>query len=266
MYLSLAAVAALAVLGPYTLIHRWEPALSASGTIRRPLAERLALAAAIVLVGALSLLTLRRNEDYKSGVAMWSGVVASWPASARAHANLGLFLAKQGNVDQALQEFASALQVAPDDADAHENMGMALVQQGKLDDAIEHLRKAVELDPARCDTYTKLGAALANEKRMDEAVAAFSKALAIAPDYGPALANMGFAEQRQGKTEDAIAFFSRALRHLANNELAARIHFSLGELMEGKGDMREAAIHYREALRLKPDFVPAQQRIRQIVN
>src|SRR5262249_20269952 len=159
-----------------------------------------------------------------------------------------------------------ALQIDSGYADAHENIGMVLVQQNNQDEGIEHFRRAIEIDPARYETYTKLGAALASQRRYDEAVAAFSKALDIAPDYAPALANMGFAQQRLGKTEDAISTLDRALRNPANNDLAARIHFSLGELMEATGETRGAQTHYREALRLRPDFGPAQQRLRQTVD
>jgi tetratricopeptide (TPR) repeat protein len=266
MYLSLAGVVAFLVLGAYALGWRRPLDSSIPKTRHRQLRRPVAIVTVILVTGALCLLTLRRNQDYHSGVAMWSDVVSQWPGSARAHHNLGLFLAQQNDLDPAMQEFNTALQIDPGYADAHENIGMILVQQGKLDDAIDHFRRAVEIDPTLCEAYTRLGAALANQKRIDEAIAAFSRALAIAPDYGPALANMGFVQQRQGRTEDAIASFDRALLHLANNDLAARIHFSLGDLMEARGRTREAAMHYREALRLKPDFVPAGQRTKQIID
>jgi tetratricopeptide (TPR) repeat protein len=266
MYLSLAALVALIVLGAYAIVWRLPRGLAAHEVGPTLLRDRIAIITVIVVTGALCFLTLRRNQDYNSGVAMWTDVASKWPTNPRAHNNLGLFLAKQGDLDQAIPEFNRSLQIDPGYADAHENLGMTLVQQGNLDDAIEHFRRAVEIDPTLVDAYTKLGAALANQKRIDEAFAAFSKALAISPDYGPALANMGFAQQRQGRTEDAIASFERALPHLANNDLAAHIHVSLGDLMQARGETSQAAFHYQEALRLKPGLVPAEQRMRQIID
>jgi tetratricopeptide (TPR) repeat protein len=141
---------------------------------------------------------------------------------------------------------------------------MLLVQRGNLNDAIAEFNRVVEINPKDYEAYTRLGAALANQQKMDEATAALSKALSIFPDYGPALANLGFAQERQGKADDAINSLDQALQHLANSDLAASIHLSLGNLTAARGQASDAAAHYREALRLKPDFVPAQQRLKQL--
>lgn len=265
MYLSLAAVVGFVVLGGYVLLERLLfEGDSAAGERRVNPRSAIAVVAVTLVVSALCFLTIRRNADYRDGVRMWKDAISKRPNNPRARTNLGEFLAKQGNLDEAAQSFSEAIQIDPEYSLAHENIAMVFVQQGKLDDAIAHFSRAVELDPGSYESYTRLGAALANQQRIDEAMAAFSKAISISPDYGPALANLGFAQERRGKAEDAIASLNAALQHVGASDLCARIHLSLGNLMSARGDASGAAAHYREALRLKPDFLPAEQRLRQL--
>ena len=35
-------------------------------------------------------------------------------------------------------------------------------------------------------------------------------------------------------------------------------HFNLGRVLHGRGQLDDAIVHYREALRLDPDFAPAR--------
>jgi tetratricopeptide (TPR) repeat protein len=264
MYLPLAALVALIVLGGYVL----GGLLPAKVSRQRPPGWHPGKPLAVAIIGMVTIglfsLTVLRNSDYDSGIAMWADVVKKRPGNVRAHNNLGELLAKQGELDRASTEFSEALQINPEYAQAQQNLGMVFIQQGKLDDGIAHLSRAVEIDPSAYEAYTRLGAALANQRRIEEAIAAFSKALAIQPDYGPALANLGFAQERDGKTEDAIASLNAALPRVAGADLSARVHFGLGNLSSARGETQDAIAHYREVLRLKPDFVPAQQRLKQI--
>jgi tetratricopeptide (TPR) repeat protein len=178
--------------------------------------------------------------------------------------DLGELLAQQGRLDEAAEHFASALEINPRFAHAWHNMGMILVQRGKLDEAIEEFSKAVEIDPRFADAYNKLGAALASKGRLDEAAANFAKAIEIDPAYASAHANLGSLYEQQGKIDDAVASYSTALRFMADSTMSAQTHFRLGKLLASTGYRREAIEHYREALKLKPDYAPAQQALRGI--
>src|SRR6516225_12115791 len=46
--------------------------------------------------------------------------------NAEAHNNLGIALAKKGDLDAAIVEYRKALQLKPDDAAAHYNLGIAM--------------------------------------------------------------------------------------------------------------------------------------------
>jgi Flp pilus assembly protein TadD len=61
--------------------------------------------------------------------------------------NLGLALARQGKVDEAIARFRAAIRIKPNHGAAHNNLGLALEAQGKFDEAITEYRKAVHLRP-----------------------------------------------------------------------------------------------------------------------
>ena len=58
--------------------------------------------------------------------------------------------------------FLDQIEVRSHDADFHNNLGVALAMQGKLDEAVEHFRRAVELDPDSVEAQTNLATALGN--------------------------------------------------------------------------------------------------------
>ena len=108
MYLPLAAVVVLVVIAGDALI---SAALS-----RRPgpawLRPALGTSLTILTVTVLALLTLRRNEDYQSGLAMYRDVVAKRPANFRARGNLAATYLGLGRTQDARQELAEALRLA----------------------------------------------------------------------------------------------------------------------------------------------------------
>jgi tetratricopeptide (TPR) repeat protein len=66
-------------------------------------------------------------------------------------------------MEEALSEFAAAVQYEPKNALAEFNLGCVLEQLGDADEAIKHLHRAIELSPSMADAHLNL--ALAYEKR-----------------------------------------------------------------------------------------------------
>jgi tetratricopeptide (TPR) repeat protein len=115
------------------------------------------------------------------------------PSSVAARSNLGVALASKGSFDAAIREYKAALAIDPDDIDLYNNLGVALARSGAMDEAIEHFRHALTLDPYYAKAYNNLGLALMNEGLVDEAITAYRKALEINPDYSAAYDNLSQA-------------------------------------------------------------------------
>lgn len=103
------------------------------------------------------------------------------PASAYAHRALAVVLAESGELDEAKQEYESALALDPNDRESWSGLGNVLRALGRPEDAIEHYRKALALDPTYAAAHSNLGFALLDLSRTSEAEEAFSAAIDIDP-------------------------------------------------------------------------------------
>jgi tetratricopeptide (TPR) repeat protein len=238
MYLPLAAVVTLVVMGIYTLIG-WRSVV-------------VCLAAAVGLGG----LTVQRNEDYRSEQAIWSDTVAKCPGNPWAHSHLGEALASQGKVAEAIQQYKEAVRLKPNYEEAYNNLGMALASQGKVSEAIQQYEAAVRMNPNYATAHNNLGLALADEGKVAEAIQQYEAALRlrIKPDSATVHNNLGLALASQGKIAEAIAEYTEALR--VNPELA-EVHSNLGLALADEGQVAEAIQQYDEALRINPELAQA---------
>lgn len=93
----------------------------ALGSLVRDLKPWLWLVAAV-----LAALSVRRNLDYQSEVALWQSTVRSAPSNPRAHNNLGVAYELEGQLIRARVEYAEALKLEPRYVAARENLTRAL--------------------------------------------------------------------------------------------------------------------------------------------
>jgi tetratricopeptide (TPR) repeat protein len=241
VYLSLASVVASVVLGLYSLIGR-----------------RSLVVFAAVAVG-LGWLTIQRNRDYGSELAIWSDTVAKRPDNAWARSNLGTVLQEiPGRLPDAVAEYEAALQIDPALAATHYNLGLALARlPGRLPDAITEYRAALRMDPDLAEAHCSLGRALLTTKGgLVEAIAEFTAALRIKPDYVSAHINLGSAlAEIPGRLPEAIAQYGAALKI---DPASFEAHCDLGDaLAQTPGRLSDAISEYETALRIKPDSAEA---------
>lgn len=64
---------------------------------------------------------------------------------AKTHYQLGVVLGRQKQLSAAIEEFETALRLAPNSAETHYNLGVALAKQGDVRQGISHLRQAQDL-------------------------------------------------------------------------------------------------------------------------
>jgi tetratricopeptide (TPR) repeat protein len=266
MYLPLAAIMTLAVVGLYAWV------------------GRLALGLGLAVAVGFGWLTFQRNSVYSSAVSIWSDTVAKRPDNARAHANLGAALSDDNRMTEALAQFEQAVRTQPDDATIHLTFGITLAKIGRLTEAVAQYEEAVRLKPNFVDGQTNLGAALAGLGRISEAlehcqtavqlepenaelhynlgnvflgmehyaesISQYEDALRLKPDFADAHNSLGIAFVRTERLPEAFNQFQEAVRLQPNNAVA-QLYLADGLFQMGRP--AEAIGHYQEALRLKPD-------------
>ncbi|MBS0633043.1 MAG: tetratricopeptide repeat protein [Verrucomicrobia bacterium] len=241
MYLPLAAVVTLLVLGAYAWL------------------GRRSLAIWIVVALGWGGATLARNADYRTDVGLWRDTIAKLPTNPRAYDALGNVLADAGRADEAAEQFQAAqrvdpryvearndlgvlrarqerlteamaafeaaLAIAPDFAAAHFNLANALVAAGRPAAAKPHYLAALRLHPGQSDVLWRLAD---SELAAGDFAAAAEHAravVAVAPDFVPVRFSLALALERQGRAAEAIPEYETVLA-LDPAHAAARIHLA----------------------------------------
>ncbi|MGA3007878.1 MAG: tetratricopeptide repeat protein, partial [Opitutaceae bacterium] len=238
LYLSLAAVVGLVVLGLY----RW-------------IGRRSLILLAVTAVG-LGWLTIQRNEDYRSALSLWSDTVAKQPENARARNDLGLALKNTpGRMLDAIAQFDAALRLKPNYAEAYNNLGVVLTKTpGRLADALPQLETAVRIKPDYPEAHNNLGVALIQTPgRMSDAIAQLETAVHLNPNYAEAHNNLGVALATiPGRLPEAMVHYQAALKI---NPYFMEAHYNLGNALARQRLYPAACHEYEETVRLKADFV-----------
>jgi tetratricopeptide (TPR) repeat protein len=213
------AIFALVLLGGRLLPRRWPQA-----------------AAALLVVVLFATWTYQRNLVWQDEVTLRRDAVAKSPTKARAlavlanalersgqygeaelyyrktlalpsrfapfaHHNLGNVLLKLGKVDEAVEQFQTALSLEPGEKLMRLNLAYALVLQGKTAEAAAEYQELIRRYPRDPRPYNNLGRLLLEEGKIAEAIPLFREALRLKPDYGQARLNLEEAVLELLKTE-----------------------------------------------------------------
>ena len=159
-------------------------------------------------------------------------------------------LQEYGHRDAALALYATALAAYPDNEDLRYNRALLVVESGDFESMERDLRQLIAENPDNVDALNALGYTLADRnERLEEAFELISRALKLRPDSAAILDSMGWVLYRQGELDQAVVYLRRALKLNQDDEIAAH----LGEVLWVRGERAEAQAVWREALLHRPD-------------
>lgn len=97
----------------------------------------------ILLLGGF---TFQRNKVWADRLTLWEDAVskASVP---RAHHNLGIIYSKRGHLQDAVEQFGTAIKLDPKFVLAMSDLGVVYAQQGHIEAAIAQFERVLEIDP-----------------------------------------------------------------------------------------------------------------------
>jgi predicted Zn-dependent protease len=124
------------------------------------------------------------------------------------------------------------------------NFANFLSSRGRRHDAEELLRAAVMQAPDFAPAWYGLGLCLYESGALDEATRCAVRATKLAPTYAPGWELLAAIEQRRGDLPAAIAACRAGLAQLPD---AARLHYSLGQLLRQDCSFVDAARAYQAA-------------------
>ncbi|MHC4984346.1 MAG: tetratricopeptide repeat protein [Planctomycetota bacterium] len=256
MYLALAAVVVLGVAGCWWLWPRWAPARG-DGETPRAVSIAAAVAVLAIVAAALGVRTALRNEDYRSAMTLWEGVLKHRPDNHAAFNALGHEWDKLGKPHEAkaLELFQRAVSLRPDYPVARIALGELYIRKGEWDKAIQHLEIAVLLDPGEPKAHFHFAVALAQKDQLERAVSHYLQSLRLAQcRRGKIHFCLAEALAKLRRFDLALKHYESALQEEPNN---AEAHCRLGEVLAKTGRFKEAEGRFREALAIDPRHAKA---------
>ena len=172
------------------------------------------------------------------------------PKNAAVHSALGVALARQGKIEEAVTHFTEAVRLNPGDIDAHYSLGQAMARLRQPDKAIRHFSDVLQLKPDHAQAHGYLGSLMLAGGQLQEAAVHLSDAVRLDPNYADAYYNIGQLMYRQGKLDAAIIHWSRVVELKPED---AQAHYKLALALARQKRIEQAVDHYTKAVSLEPD-------------
>jgi tetratricopeptide (TPR) repeat protein len=166
-------------------------------------------------------------------------------SSPEIHNNLGRAHLRAGEVEQALAEFAAALELDPSNADALLEIGGVHQAEGRLDVARHFAERALQANPNSVGALAQLATIRRDQGDLTEAVRLYRQALTLDDSQPFLFLGLGDVLQRAGVLNEAEAAFLRVLE-LTPDSFEAR--YNLGVTYANMGRRADATEQYQQAL------------------
>jgi|SRR5579864_1333670 len=157
------------------------------------------------------------------GAQSYTRLEESFPDSWRTHQLRAEGLELRQDLDNAIKELQTAIQIQPDSAELHEALGNVYIEKHSDADAEKELQAALAIDSSRPRALYLLGRLYVQDGDNGKAIPNLQKALRIQPDLSEASSLLGTTYVRLGDFKDAIPYLEKAARsdHYGN------VHYQL---------------------------------------
>lgn len=201
-----------------------------------------------------TLIHVVNSGDYVTAETLATPLSKIYPKAVLIWKILGVAIAEQGRMAEAIAPMQKVIQLEPKDAEAHRNLGTALKEIGNTASAETCFRKAISLNPQDPIALVSLAKILNENRSTLEAEKLARKAIAIQYDMADAHDQLGVALLAQKKCAEAENSFKQAIML---NPAMANAHNNLGITQNEQGHYAEAEASYRRAIALNPQFANA---------
>jgi len=219
----------------------------------------------VLVLLIFSLLTHRQLAYWHDSITLWSHALEVTSRNFVAEDSLGGALVNEGQYEQAIPHFRSAVKINPRDPLGHLNICAYEQQHENFAQAVEHCRMVLQFtrDPGlQANAYTNLGGAYRKIGDPSHAKASYEAALGLAPQNSTALMGMGLLAQSRGDLPEAIREYSQAVA-VQPSDVA---YLLLARALEQTGRVQEARAARDEARRISSDISQAEQNVDRLLS
>ena len=134
------------------------------------------------------------------------------PSRWRAHHNIGIIRALQGNNKAALESFEKVIALNPEFPDAYFNRGEIYFRSNEFELAIEDQKKVIQLKPTDSAAFSARAHSLYAAGKNQEALADYAKAMELSPHSSEAATEYADTCQALGKWKEAATAYQLAMK------------------------------------------------------
>ena len=167
-------------------------------------------------------------------------LIAAYPNDERAQFNLANYYFGQQELDQAIEHYKKAAEIAPNYSPTYNVLGYAYRQQGDYVDAERAFKKYIDLipnDPNPYDSYAEL---LLKMGRFEDSQTQYHKALTIDSHFVPSHFGLSAALLYSGKTEEARAELQKMADQARNDGELRTAYFGMAVIASDAGKFDQA--------------------------
>jgi len=155
---------------------------------------------------------LESDGNLDDAITQYKSAVIQDGSSVEAHKHLAHAFYEDGLVNPALVEYETVVKLAPNDPQAHNGMADVLVMRGEPEAAIVELQTVLKLDPKNLEAYKDLGSIYYNAQEYQLAADNFRSAINIAPTDTDAICNLANTLSDAGNYDESIDEYRSALQ------------------------------------------------------
>lgn len=168
---------------------------------------------------------------------------------------------RRGQMERAEAAYRAGLVDLPEQPRIVYALGLLLAQQERIDEALAVFGRLVEADPQNADALNALGYTMTDRTdRHEEARGYIERALALKPDSAAIIDSMGWVLFRLGRPAEALPYLERAFELDANAEIGAH----LGEVLWALGRRDEARRIWARSREIEADNAVLRDTIRRL--
>jgi tetratricopeptide (TPR) repeat protein len=236
---------------------------------------------------------LQKQGKTPEAIGYYAKAIELQPDFAEAYANLGTLYVQQQQWEQALYYYQKAIAIQPNFTGVYKHLAKVWQHLGELDKAQDCLNKAqTRIEPDFTpEQYCQVAQELQRQEKLSEAKDKYLKAIEL--DANCAIALQGLAEisEKQQLWQEANQYYRRVfqLSERANQKQltpqtstlkqtptdllqyyllksrkkpnCAETQNNLGSLYAKQKQWQQAVFHFRQAIKLKPDFAGAHRNL-----
>ncbi|XP_051911797.1 protein O-mannosyl-transferase TMTC1 isoform X2 [Hippocampus zosterae] len=203
-------------------------------------------ASMLLLLLLFSWKTVQQNKVWLSREALFSSGIWTLPHNAKVHYNYANFLKDSARHQEAIYHYSIALRLYPRHASAMNNLG-TLTQHPE--EAERYYRRALDINPQHNRALFNLGNLLKSQGKEREAEVLLKDSVSYGPYFADAYSSLASLYADQKRYTEAHEMY---LKGIENCPDSSDLHNNYGVFLVDTGKEELAAVHYQQAIQLKP--------------